>query len=68
MSRQHAQYMLLFLVLAVNSDRFQILTELHAITEAPPLPHSYVLLIYISAEYFLHITQQPSRSCLLIHV
>ena len=57
--------MLLFLVLAVNSDRFQILTELHALTVAA---HSYVLLIYTSAEYFLHITQQPSRSCLLIHV
>ena len=46
MSRQHAQYMLLFLVLAVYSDGFQILTELHALTETA---HSYALLIYISA-------------------
>ena len=38
MSRQHAQYMLLFLVLAVNSDGFQILTELHALTSLVPRP------------------------------
>ena len=41
MSAQHAQYVLLFLVLAVNSDKFQNLQiELHALTLAAC---SYVL-------------------------
>ena len=41
MSAQHAQYVLLFLVLAVNSDKFQNLQiELHALTLAA---RSYVL-------------------------
>ena len=43
MSRQHAQYVLLFLVLAVDSDWFQILLSyIHALTQAT---HSYVLLV-----------------------
>ena len=46
MSAQHAQYVLLFLVLAVNSDKFQNLQiELHALTQATP---SYVHLRAIS--------------------
>ena len=39
--RQCAQYVLLFSVLAVNSDRSQNFTELHTLTLAT---HSYVLL------------------------
>ena len=34
MYTQHEQYVLLFLVLAVNADYFQIFTELHALTLA----------------------------------
>ena len=45
MYTQHAQYVLLFLVLAVNSNQFQILQELHALTQAA---HSYTLLLCIS--------------------
>ena len=45
MYTQHAQYMLLFLVLAVNSNQFQILHELHTLTQAA---HSYTLLLCIS--------------------
>ena len=36
MSMQHVQCVLLLLILAVNSDRFQI-TELHALTLATPV-------------------------------
>ena len=40
MSTQHVQYVLLFLVLPVNSDRFH--TELHALT---PAARSFALLL-----------------------
>ena len=43
MSTQHAQYVLLFLVLVVNSDWFQILwSYVHALTQAA---RSYALLV-----------------------
>ena len=43
MSMQHAQYVLLFLVLAVDSDWFQILLSyVHALTQAAC---SYALLV-----------------------
>ena len=43
MSMQHAQYVLLFLVLAVYSDWFQILLSyIHALTQAT---RSYALLV-----------------------
>ena len=43
MSTQHAQYVLLFLVLAVDSDWFQILLSyVHALTQAAC---SYALLV-----------------------
>ena len=50
MSTQHVQYMLLFLVLVVNSDQFQIL---HALTLSA---RSYVLLTNaIAILYTTHI-------------
>ena len=43
MSTQHAQYVLLFLVLVVDSDWFQILLSyVHALTQAT---RSYALLV-----------------------
>ena len=52
------QYVLLFLVLAVNSDRFSDFTELHALTQATC---SYALLsmmkrTHLPTEVFIIIT------------
>ena len=41
MSTQHVQYMLLFLVLAVNSDQFQILRSYTLLLKPPILKRSY---------------------------
>ena len=54
MSMQHVQYVLLLLVLAVQSDQFQIL-QLHALTQAV---HSYVLLPAMDLPHFF--PQYPS--------
>ena len=73
MSTQHSQYVLLFSVLAVNSDQFQ---ELHALTLAA---HSYALSIgytmtctYVSvgrtqpmaAGPRLYILKRPTPCCI----
>ena len=45
MSTQHVQDVLVFLVLVVNSDRFQNFMELHALTLAA---RSYALLFMVT--------------------
>ena len=45
MPMQHAQYVLLFLVLAVNSDQFQRLQSYTLLLKLPVLMHSWRWLL-----------------------